>query len=249
MFFNNWIKKEFLTREEEMRIIASIFLVVVCFSNASCASVPMSTLSPYYSDEKAIAYAKKMSYFVIAESRRGSVLRVERGMAVILMKKNGRCILATAKHIIQDASFITVMPLDGDSITHKKIKADVIYVDSSEDLAFLSVEMSDKSVDTRMEMDENLLIGKPVFTYRHISDNSYKLARGRIIDVWKLPNNAEVIAVEMSIEKGFSGAGVFDDAGILVGLAIGQARDKRFDVAYLISGPKIWAALFKSKII
>lgn len=195
------------------------------------------------------SYGKMFSYFVAASSKKGDVLHIKRGMAVIITKVENRCILATAKHLVQGASTVRVMPLGDSSDNSKTIKAEVVYLDSSRDVAFLSFITNDNCMTPRVVLDENILIGKSVGALKYDVRDGYQTARGQIAGFMKLSSpNSEFMVAKMSTEEGFSGGGVFDEAGSLVGLVSGRDNGKNINIAYLISGPRIMEALIKSKV-
>jgi S1-C subfamily serine protease len=234
-----------LFKEGQMRVIIRvIFLGCLLFFNASLAVSSGQNLG-----EKSVN-TRMFSYFVSASSIRGSVLHVDNGMAVVITKIKNKCILATVKHLVQDASSVSVMSLGNDLANPEIINADVIYMDESKDVAFLSITTDSSFVTPRVVLDENMLIEKSVSTLKYSPNKGYQTARGRITGFLKLStSNREFMIAEMSIEEGFSGGGVFDKDGNLVGMVSGRTDYNGVNLACLISGPRIVEALIKSKII
>jgi|GEM_PF-5585873 S1-C subfamily serine protease len=222
-------------------LINGWFLVLLSLLNASFALA----FSSGELGEKSDKYGENFSYFVTTSSIKGSVLHVDTGMAVAIINLKDRCILATAKHIVQDVSSVMVAPLNNGMISRKKIKADVIYKDRKDDVAFLSFATQAECVTPNVAIDENELIGSSAMAFKCSLDSGCYTTRGRIKDFYKIQDGRDFMVADMSIEKGFSGSGVFNNRGNLIGLVSG--KDNNAAIAYLISGPRIIDAFRKSK--
>lgn len=216
-------------------MLVFLYLILV---NALCAEASEDNI---FSTES-IEYAESVSYSITALSMRGHTLHVDKGMGVSMRMIGGECIVVTAKHFVENATSVMVEPLAKGSI-RGKIPAKVVYLDDSEDVAFLSFPTTHNCESPKAVLDENIIIGRPVVALK-FSDGNYKITKGRIIDFWKLSDDKKFMVAEMSIEEGFSGGGVFDDTGNFLGLISGKNMDKKFQVAYLVSSPKVIAALF-----
>jgi len=219
-------------------LLSALLFLVASFS-VSC----VATRNQVDFGVKSLGYEESVSYSVTALSPiKNKKMHVGEGMAVVVAMLGDKCILATAKHVVQNAESILIAPLDGRLNNRAKIEAKVVYTDGLEDVAFLSFATNYNHIAPKVILDEAILIGKSVIAFKYPSDYGYQIARGQIFDFWRLPDNKEVMVARMSTGKGFSGSGVFDANGNLAGLVSGKAADKRVDVAYLISGPRIAAA-------
>lgn len=77
-----------------------------------------------------------------------------------------------------------ISPLDRRLNSYAKIKAKVIYIDSLEDVAFLSFTTNYKHIAPKVALDEKTLIGKLIIAFNYPSDEGYQTAKGKIIDFW-----------------------------------------------------------------
>ena len=223
-----------------MKMLYVGFLVLLLLPNTSLAS-------DLKQSDSSVEYKKSVSYSITASSIRSSVLHIDNGMAIALTATKDTCVLVTAKHLVQNASSVMAMPLSDGLSGQEKIKADVIYIDNTEDVAFLSIATHIKCATPPVVSNENILIGKYVTAFKHLPDGSYHTAGGHVIDFWELPNGKKFMVANMSVEDGFSGGGAFDSDGNLIGLISGRNDGGKVRLTYLVSGPRILSALIKSK--
>lgn len=195
---------------------------------------------------ESLSYAEKFLYSITTYWIEGKVMHVDNGMAVVVVATEEECILATAKHLVENYPSVTVSPLNGRGQgSHVKIEAEIVYMDDLEDVAFLVFRTGYRYAAPEVILDENILIGRSVRAFKYSSSGEYKISQGEIIDFWELPDEKKFMVSKMTIEEGFSGSGVFDNAGNLVGLVSGMNADEKFKVAYLVSGPRIMASLMR----
>ena len=219
------------------------FLAITLFLLASFDSSYAMASNRSDFEIKSLKSEESVSYSVKVAFTKGNILHINTGVAVVIMATEDECILVTAKHLVQNVSSVRVLPLGREWDGQMEIEARVSYIDSLDDVAFLSFTTNHKYVAPNIVLDENVMIGKSVVAFKYLPGNGYQVERGHIIGFWQLLDNKKFMVAKMSIEEGFYGSGLFDDAGNLVGLVSGRNMDKRFKVAYIVSGPKIVAAL------
>lgn len=167
----------------------------------------------------------------LADTLRGTVVRittsaegVEAGGSGVVVTDDGH--IATARHVIDDASDITVTFADGTAVA-----AVVDRVSTTTDLAVLSVVDSHVDVAARFGADTGVRQGDPVITLGHpqLQDGEASLAWGlvtatdRTIEVDGV-GRLRVLQATYSSAGGASGAPVFDLEGRLVGIHAASAE-------------------------
>ncbi len=171
----------------------------------------------------------------LVEARRSTV-RVESGdllgSGVILEEWEGSLILATASHVIQDGSDITVTFCDGTTA-----KAGLVSLLPGPDLAFLELTgeeipegYPEEILCATLEAEAyDSLVGEE---YVFLRDGDFTNELGYLFAMVRDPFQyvedfgEYMMVVSGSADPGMSGAGAFDDEGRLLGILVAAGEDQ-----------------------
>jgi serine protease Do len=162
------------------------------------------------------------------------VTRRSDGAAAAVAAAGSECYLATAFHVVDGAADIRVAPWATEVGHGAEQSAKIFWSDPTIDAAVLVTSAASGCQPAKM-MTEGIDLASPVYLLGQPEHNRGALSHGVVSASWRLPEKGRTLISDAPVGDGFSGGGVFDEAGELVGVTL--ARGAQADFPFTLIAP------------
>ncbi|NWH06177.1 S1 family peptidase [Desulfobacter latus] len=177
------------------------------------------------------AGGQRASYFLTTAKMSDNKIRIGQGMGVAVFYRNQKLYLLTAYHMVHEARFIEVKPWSGEPGMKKSITARVEIMVPDADLSLISIPWdrgAPPPVHARLKKAETQTsIGDILYTFGQPIQNIGLMSHGIVSGYLDIDPIGYALVSNAVTTPGFSGAGVFNQHGDLVGIVSGKSTDTR----------------------
>jgi S1-C subfamily serine protease len=235
-----------------------MLIVGVCFALAAgkvdaIGSEAPASLPPRAASESVATSLEAPSvravYFVFSTKAddKGQVLASTRGVAFSYHRDGRDCVLITARHVIQDASEISVYLWNEDLTSGVGYEARVKWVNESKDLAALVISNA-KNCDPVRRNESSIPLGRRIFAFLNLPLMRGMITSGAVGAYWNT-EMGPMIVCDMKVYPGQSGSPVFDAEGVLIGMISSRTQVLEMTGAFVLPANRIEAEVQAQRVL
>ncbi len=204
--------------------------------------VEVDCISGEYIDDTAELADKVLANSVIVRNgyrnATGTFVQTASGSGVIYSRNGNVYYIVTNYHVVEGAKCILTEIYSPSSDTPKRFEAEACALDKSGDIAVLKFECDEELAVATQGDSSKIKAGQHIIVAGNPLGSGFAVSLGYISNPYKEPTSNSCVpltTVDVSVNPGNSGGGVYDFAGNLIGIVVAKASGDDIDgIGYAI---------------